>query len=138
VCDIVTHISFKGAGVATTMATLEGKIVQDADRLDALGAIGIARTFAYGAYKGIPMYDPTLLPCLHNSFEEYKNHKGTTINHFYEKLFLLKDLMNTPTAKVLANSRHKMMQDFVKKFVAEWLLSEGENQIVTLHEHCNF
>ena len=120
VCAIIQHLPFKGAGVQSSMTTLEGKIVQDADRLDALGAIGVARTFAYGGYAGIPLYDPHKEPKLHNSFEEYKKHKGTTINHFYEKLFLLKDRMNTQTAKQLAAERHAFMENFVAKFLAEW------------------
>ena len=87
ICEIIKDLSFKGAGVSTNMKTLEGIIVQDADRLDAIGAIGIARTFAYGGSKGREIYNPKILPVLHQSFEEYKNTKAPTLNHFYEKLF---------------------------------------------------
>jgi len=99
VCQIIQDISFKGAGVKTPMKTTEGMVVQDADRLDAIGAIGIARTFAYGGSKGREMYNPEIKPESHDSFQQYKNNQGTTINHFYEKLLLLKDLMNTDTAR---------------------------------------
>lgn len=120
VVDIVATISFKGAGVSTAMQTLEGKCVQDADRLDAIGAIGIARCFAYGGYAGRLMYDPDLPPVLHATAEAYKAAKGTSLNHFYEKLFLLKDRMNTSSGRALAESRHQVMQDFVAQFLAEW------------------
>ncbi|MCX6744824.1 MAG: HD domain-containing protein [Candidatus Parcubacteria bacterium] len=120
VCGIIKDLSFKGAGVVTSMETIEGKVVQDADRLDALGAIGIARAFAYGGYKGREIYNPEFKPIVHGSFEQYKNSVGTTINHFYEKLFLLKDLMNTETAKAMAKERQEYMEDFVKRFKEEW------------------
>lgn len=120
VCRIIRAISFKGAGVKNTMDSTEGLIVQDADRLDAMGAIGIARTFAYGGSKHREMYNPTVNPQLHASFEQYKNSEGTTINHFYEKLLLLKDLMNTPTARKIAEGRHKYMQEFLQQFFLEW------------------
>ncbi len=120
VCEIISTISFKGAGVKTPMKTLEGKIVQDADRLDALGAIGIARTFAYGAYANQEIYNPEIKPQLHNSFEEYKNQKGTSVNHFYEKLLLLADRMNTESAKQIALNRQKYMENFLEKFYSEW------------------
>lgn len=120
VCRIIRAISFKGAGVKNTMDSPEGLIVQDADRLDAMGAIGIARTFAYGGSKHREMYNPTVNPQLHASFEQYKNSEGTTINHFYEKLLLLKDLMNTPTARKIAEGRHKYMQEFLQQFFLEW------------------
>ncbi|MFA6064524.1 MAG: HD domain-containing protein [archaeon] len=120
VCEIINDLSFKGAEVKTPMRTLEGKIVQDADRLDAIGAIGIARTFAYGASKGREMYNPSIPPKKHKTFEEYKQSKSVTINHFYEKLLLLKDLMNTKTAKKLAKERHKFMEEFLDQFFDKW------------------
>ena len=120
VCQIIAALSFKGAGVATPMQSLEGQIVQDADRLDALGAIGIARTFAYGGHKGQAMHDPSIPPQLHASFEAYKNNVGTTINHFYEKLLLLKDRMNTAAGKRLAAERHAFIERYLEQFLAEW------------------
>ncbi len=124
VCRIITHISYKGAGVENKMDSLEGFIVQDADRLDAIGAIGIGRAFAYGGYKNRMMYDPDSPPKMHASFEEYKNSKSATINHFYEKLLLLKDMMNTQTAKRIAEERHNVMVKFLDQFMLEW---EGED-----------
>lgn len=120
VCDIIARISYKGAGVENKMDSLEGMIVQDADRLDAIGAIGIARAFAYGGYKGRPLYDPASPPQMHASFEEYKNSKSATINHFHEKLLLLKDRMNTPAAKKIAERRHDVMVKFLDQFMKEW------------------
>jgi uncharacterized protein len=120
VCRIITHISYKGAGVANKMDSLEGFIVQDADRLDAIGAIGIARTFAYGGYKNRPLYDPDSPPQLHTTFEQYKSSNSATINHFYEKLLLLKDMMNTATAKRIAEQRHEVMVQFLNQFMNEW------------------
>lgn len=120
VCQIIKDISFKGAGVATEMKTTEGMVVQDADRLDALGAIGIARTFAYGGSKNREMYNPDINPEMHASFEQYKNSQGTSINHFYEKLLLLKELMNTATAKQIAEKRHAVMEDYLQQFYDEW------------------
>jgi uncharacterized protein len=116
----VEDVTFKGAKVNNPIRTLEGKIVQDADRLDAMGAIGVARAFTYGGYKGRPLHDPELPPVLHTSFEAYKKHQGTTINHFYEKLLLLKDLMNTKTGKMLAETRHQFMEDYLRHFMQEW------------------
>jgi uncharacterized protein len=120
VVEIVASISFKGAGVASAMKTLEGKCVQDADRLDALGAIGIARCFAYGGHAGRLIHDPEVAPEMHATADAYKSAQGTSLNHFHEKLFLLKDRMNTPTGRALAESRHQLMQDFVSRFLAEW------------------
>ncbi len=118
--SIIRDLSFKGAGVPTPMSTVEGKCVQDADRLDAIGAIGIARAFAYGGYKGRELYDPAVPPQRHDSFEAYKKSSAPTINHFYEKLLLLKDLMNTASARALAEERHKFMETFLDQFYAEW------------------
>lgn len=120
VVDIVRTISYKGAGVVTAMNTLEGQCVQDADRLDAIGAIGIARCFAYGGHTGRLMYDPGESPVMHATAEAYKASKGHSLNHFYEKLFLLKDRMNTATGRALAEERHKYMEAFVERFLAEW------------------
>lgn len=118
--EIIRGLSFKGANVATPMRTIEGMIVQDADRLDAIGAIGIARAFAYGGFKGRLLYDPETPPEAHDSFDAYKSSNTATINHFYEKLLLLKERMNTPTAKTLAEGRHAHMEAFLEQFYAEW------------------
>ncbi|MCE9647103.1 MAG: HD domain-containing protein [Chloroflexi bacterium] len=120
VCEIIMHISYKGARVENKMKSLEGFIVQDADRLDAIGAIGIGRAFAYGGYRNRPMYDPESSNQMHASFEEYKNSKSATINHFYEKLLLLRDRMNTPAAKRMAEGRHEVMLRFLDQFMSEW------------------
>ncbi|RNC79922.1 MAG: HD domain-containing protein [Balneola sp.] len=120
ICEIIAHISFKGAGVSTPMETIEGQIVQDADRLDAIGAIGIARAFSYGGFRHREMYNPDIPPVMHSSFEAYKNSKGHTINHFYEKLFLLKDRMNTSSGKKMAEERHHFMVEYVERFKNEW------------------
>lgn len=118
--QVIREVSFKGAGVQTKPSTLEGQVVQDADRLDAIGAIGVARTFAYGGHKGNPMYDPSSPPTLHDSFEAYKKNNGSTINHFYEKLLLLKERLNTATARQIAASRHRFMEEFLAQFYREW------------------
>ncbi len=120
VCEIIMCVSYKGAGVENKMNSLEGFIVQDADRLDAIGAIGIGRAFAYGGYKNRMMYDPDSPPQMHATFEQYKNSKSATINHFYEKLLLLKDMMNTLTAKKIAEQRHEVMLRFLEQFMKEW------------------
>jgi len=120
--EIVEKLSFKGAGVAAEMPTIEGKVVQDADRLDALGAIGVARTFAYGGHAGRPLYDPDNKPVMHQTKEDYFKAKsqGTSINHFYEKLLLLKDRMNTEAAKELAQGRHEFLETYLDRFFQEW------------------
>ena len=120
VSEIIQDMSFKGAGVSSTMRTNEGKVVQDADRLDAIGAIGIARTFAYGGSRGREMYNPEIKPGRHETFEHYKKNQGPTINHFYEKLLLLKNLMNTQTARRMAEARHQFMEEFLRRFFQEW------------------
>lgn len=120
VCQIIREISFKGANVISKPKSKEAMIVQDADRLDAIGAIGIARTFAYGGYKGRLIYDPGVNPKLHNSFKEYKNNTSPTVNHFYEKLLLLEKLMNTKYAKKIAKDRSVFMSKFLEEFFLEW------------------
>ncbi len=120
VCEIIKDLSFKGAGVITAMKTKEGMVVQDADRLDAIGAIGIARAFAYGGHKGSELYNPEVKLELHDSFEQYKKSRGNTINHFYEKLLLLKDRMNTDSARRIAGERHAFMQAYLRQFYNEW------------------
>ena len=123
VVAIVKEISYKGAEVETPMSSLEGQIVQDADRLDAIGAIGIARTFHYGGYKNRKLYDPDIQPNINQTKEEYKDNTAPTINHFYEKLLLLKGRMNTETGKRIAERRHIFMETFLDEFYKDW---EGE------------
>ncbi len=120
VIDIVHSVSFKGAGVDTNPGTLEGKIVQDADRLDAIGAVGIARCFAYSGHKGTLMHHPERKPIMHQRFEDYKSADGTAIMHFYEKLLLLKDRMQTDTGRKMAEQRHAYMESFLAQFYKEW------------------
>ena len=120
VVKIIENISFKGGNVQQQFRSIELDIVQDADRLDALGAIGIARTFNYGGFKNRPLYDPEIKPNLNISKEEYKASLAPTINHFYEKLLLLKERMNTATGKKIAEQRHAFMEVFLDQFYAEW------------------
>lgn len=119
VMEIISTMSFKGGG-RSGMRTLEGRVVQDADRLDAIGAVGIARTFAYSGAKGQLPHDPTLPPRTDMTAEEYRKGKSTAVNHFYEKLLLLQDLMNTDAAKSIAAERHRYMEEFLDRFHAEW------------------
>ena len=120
VLNIIENISFKGGNFEKKFHSKELEIVQDADRLDAIGAIGIARTFNYGGFKNRPLYNPNIAPNLHMSKEEYKANEAPTINHFYEKLLLLKDKMNTETGKQIALERHHFMEIFLSQFYAEW------------------
>lgn len=120
ILQIIDEVSFKGAGVETKANSKEAQIVQDADRLDAIGAIGIARTFAYGGNKNRLIYHPDIKPTLHQSFDDYKKTTAPTINHFYEKLLLLKNRLNTNTAIAIAENRHKFMEDFLTRFFDEW------------------
>lgn len=120
VVNIIENISFKGGNTKQNFNSTELEVVQDADRLDALGAIGIARAFNYGGFKGRSLYNPTIPPNLNMSKEEYKTSQAPTINHFYEKLLLLKDRMNTETGKAIAEKRHKYMIGFLEQFYAEW------------------
>ena len=123
VINIIENISFKGGNFGQQFISKELEIVQDADRLDAIGAIGIARTFNYGGFKNRAIYNPSIAPNLNMSKEEYKKSEAPTLNHFYEKLLLLKDKMNTETGKKIAQARHKYMENFLSQFYAEW---EGE------------
>ncbi|MEP7292150.1 MAG: HD domain-containing protein [Chloroflexota bacterium] len=127
VAEIVGTLSFKGANVETPMRTLEGRIVQDADRLDAIGAIGIARTFAYGGHKGRELYNPDVPPLQHDDFAAYSGSASPSINHFYEKLLLLKERMNTDDAKRFAEERHRFMEQFLEQFFEEWNGDDGIN-----------
>jgi len=118
--NIIRHISFKGGNFEKSFSSPELAVVQDADRLDAIGAIGIARAFNYGGFKNRTMYDPEIPPILEMNKESYKNSKAPTLNHFYEKLLLLKDRMNTQTGKEMATQRHDFMEKFLKQFLEEW------------------
>jgi len=120
VIAIIENISFKGGKVERQFSSIELDIVKDADRLDAIGAIGIARTFNYGGFKNRALYNPEIAPNLTMTKDEYKNNEAPTINHFYEKLLLLKDKMNTQTGKQIAQDRHRYMEDFLEQFYAEW------------------
>lgn len=117
---IIKNISFKGGNFKKEFTSKELEVIQDADRLDAIGAIGIARCFNYGGFKNRALYDPDILPNLHMTKEEYKKSTAPTINHFYEKLLLLKDRMNTATGKKIAEERHNFMQTFLNQFFKEW------------------
>lgn len=118
--NIVRHISFKGAFEGQKWTSPELAVVQDADRLDAIGAIGIARTFNYGGHKGRALYDPNNKPNLEMTKEEYKASTAPTLNHFYEKLLLLKNMMNTETGKSMAEERHVFMEQYLEQFYSEW------------------
>ena len=123
VVHIIKNISYKGGNFEKKFSSLELDVVQDADRLDAIGAIGIARAFNYGGFKNRALYDPKIAPNSRMSKEEYKKNDAPTLNHFYEKLLLLKDKMNTDTGKQIAQERHRYMEGFLAQFYAEW---EGE------------
>jgi uncharacterized protein len=118
--EIIRNVSFKGGHFTPTFFSRELSVVQDADRLDALGAIGIARAFNYGGFKNRELYNPDTQPDLHLTREAYKKSNGPTINHFYEKLLLLKDLMQTKTGRKLAEKRHAFMEEFLRQFYNEW------------------
>lgn len=125
VLHIIEQVSFLGKD-SVRPDSLEGKCVQDADRLDALGAIGIARVFAYGGSHDRPIYDPEEKPAVNMSWEEYRSHRSTSVNHFYEKLFLLEALMNTQTGKRLARGRTEYMKEYLSRFFSEW---NGDNGV---------
>lgn len=117
---IIKELSFKGSGVETSMSSLEGCCVQDADRLDAIGAIGIARCMAYTGNVNRPIYDPEIQTQIHQSYDDYKKGRGTAINHFYEKLLFLKDRINTNTGKQIAIKRDAFLREFLNQFLDEW------------------
>ena len=123
VVNIIENISYKGGNFEKKFSSIELDVVQDADRLDAIGAIGIARTFNYGGFKNRALYDPNIAPNSSMTKEEYKKNDSPTLNHFYEKLLLLKDKMNTQTGKQIAQERHRYMEGYLAQFYAEW---EGE------------
>lgn len=118
--NIIRYISFKGSFNGTSYKTPELDIVQDADRLDAIGAIGIARAFNYGGFKNRKIYDPAIKPVTYETAAAYKKNEAPTLNHFYEKLLLLKNTMNTATGRQLAANRHRYMEGFIEQFLAEW------------------
>lgn len=123
IAAIVDRVSFRGHGPSPQMMTLEGMVVQDADRLDAIGAIGIARAFTFGGCMKRPIHNPDTRPQLYRDYSTYKSATPTVINHFYEKLLLLTDFMNTPTARTMAIERHKFMQIYLQQFSKEWVQS---------------
>lgn len=120
ILKVIEEVSYKGAGIPTPVRSVEAAVVQDADRLDAMGAIGIARTFAYGGHKNRLIYDPAIAPVMHDDFQAYKNSTAPTVNHFFEKLLLLKDRMNTQTARNIAEERHRFMETYLEQFFNEW------------------
>ncbi len=120
VCEIISTLSFRGSGVLTPMRTLEGKIVQDADRIDAMGPVGIARHFAWCGHAGIPLHDPLVKPRTRVTAEEYKKGIETGVNHFFEKLLLLYDLLNTETARTIALPLHEHMKAYIELFAKQW------------------
>jgi uncharacterized protein len=120
VVRIIATTSFKGANVPDEMDSLEGRCVQDADRLDAIGAVGIARTFAFGGHANRAIFDPEVPAEQHDTKEAYYHNQSSTINHFHEKLLLLRDRMKTPTGRRLADSRHRFMEQFLERFMNEW------------------
>lgn len=122
VAQIITNISFKNSfgGSTNKFKSTELEVIQDADRLDAMGAIGIARAFNFGGFKNRKLYDPKIPPRLNMNKEEYKKSDSPTVNHFYEKLLLLKDRMNTDTGRKLAEKRHQVMKDYLEQFFNEW------------------
>ncbi|MFB9109646.1 HD domain-containing protein [Flavobacterium gyeonganense] len=120
VVNIIENISYKGGNFKKKFSSVELDIVQDADRLDAIGAIGVARAFNYGGFKNRALYDPEIVPVANMTKDEYKKNNAPTINHFYEKLLLLKDKMNTETGKQIAEERHHFMETFLAQFYAEW------------------
>lgn len=124
IIDIISTMSYKGGVLDSTQTTLEGKIVQDADRLDAMGAIGIARAFTYGGSKHRLIYDPSIKPMSFENLQQVRNENNHTINHFYEKLLRLKDLINTNTAQQIAEKRHRFMEIYLNEFYNEWNFNE--------------
>lgn len=118
--NIINNVSLKGGKEKRTFSSVELDIIQDADRLDAMGAIGIARTFNYGGFKDRELYNPDIAPNLEMTKEEYKNSTAPTLNHFYEKLLLLKDRMNTTSGRAMAQHRHKYMEEYLSEFYLEW------------------
>lgn len=120
IMEIITTMSFKGGTQKKKMSTLEGQIVQDADRLDATGAMGISRVMCYSGHVGRPIHDPSMKPRENLTLEEYRSGKDTAIMHFYEKLLKLKDTMNTEEGKALANGRHQFLETYLEQFYAEW------------------
>lgn len=120
ILEIIAAMSFRGGANKQPPRTLEGKVVQDADRLDAIGAIGIARVMAYSGHTGRPIHDPSITVRENMTVEEYRSNRGTAITHFYEKLLKLKSLMNTDYGKFMAEGRHKVMEEYLAQFYAEW------------------